>query len=314
VLTAALALGAPAAIAQNSNATDQQLLRPTLDGSPGNPPSFLRTRNDPRDTDTPPIGEIPKFGYQSPLGIGAVGFDSTNTGRPKAKNNAKANGTAAKPGSKAKTALDPAGRAAAAVVAAAGTMAVGQPIGAARLPQYRTRRGYVLPPGGAFATAAATEPPAPPLRRLPIVEENQFDPAGIGVGGFRLRPAVEVTGGYDSNPARTANGKPSWFGVVAPELLVNSNWANHELTAALRSSYTTYDSAANLNRPTVDAKVTGRVDVSRYTHLNLEGIYILGTDLHHGRRHGRHRAELQPAGRLAQGARGPHGLPELHLH
>ena len=155
-------------------------------------------------------------------------------------------------------------------------MAVGQPIGGARLPQNRTRRGNPLP-SVTFATAVPA-PPALPLRRLPPSEENQLIPVGIGVGGFRLRPAVEVTGGYDSNPARTANGKSSLFGVVAPELLANSNWANHELTAAVRGSYSAYDAVPNLTRPAVDAKVTGRVDVTRDTRLNLEGNYILGTD------------------------------------
>jgi hypothetical protein len=277
VLMAVLVLGAASASAQTPEELDRQSLRPTLDGSPGNPPSFLRSRSDPRDSDTPRIGEIPKFGYQSALGAGASGFDSTNTGRPKAKNSAKPKaGAVTKTGRAARPTLDAAGRATGAAPAP-GAMAVAQPIGAARLPQNRTRQGGASTPDGAFATTAATEP-QPLLRRLPPIEQNQFDPVGVTVGGFRLRPAIEVTGGYDSNPARTANGKPSWFAVVAPELLANSNWANHELTAAIRSSYTAYDTATNLDRPALDAKVTGRVDVSRYTHLNLESTFIVGTD------------------------------------
>ena len=275
-----LALGAAGAVAQSPSAIDQLQLRPALDGSPGTPPSFLRSRGDP---DAQRIGEIPNFGYQSPLGTGAEGFDSTNSGRPKTKGAANKGGAkakigpAAKTGSKAKPALDPAGRAAAPT--AADLMAVGQPLGAARLPQNRPRRGGAPPPGSVFATTTPTEPPAlPPLRRLPLLEENQFDPVGINVGAFRLRPAVEVTGAYDTNPARTLNGKPSWFAVVAPELLANSNWARHELTFALHGSYTDYDAVPNLTRPALDAKVTGRVDVSRNTHLNLEGSYVVGTD------------------------------------
>src|SRR5438034_108898 len=83
--------------------------------------------------------------------------------------------------------------------------------------------------------------PLIPLRRFPIVADNPFDPVGINAGAFRLRPAVEVSGGYDSRPARTATGSASWFAVVAPELSVNSLWARHELTAAVRSSYIDYD-------------------------------------------------------------------------
>ena len=272
-LVVALALGAPASLAQSPTATDQLQLRPALDGSPGTPPSFLRSRD---DTDAQRIGEIPKFGYQSPLGIGAAGFDSTNSGRPKAKSGATKSGAKAKAAPVAKSGrvgravLDPAGRAAGAT---SGAMAVGQPLGAARQPQNWPRQG-APPAGSGFAPAATTEP----LRRLPKLDENQFDAVGINVGAFRLRPAVEVGGGYDSNPARTPNGKPSWYAAVAPELLANSNWARHELTAAVRGSYTDYDATPNLSRPALDARVAGRVDVSRYTRLNLEGSYILGTD------------------------------------
>jgi len=66
--------------------------------------------------------------------------------------------------------------------------------------------------------------------------------------------------------------------VVAPELKLNSNWQRHELTADLRGSYTTYDRVSSLNRPNVDSKVTGRVDVTNNTRLDLEGHVLVGTD------------------------------------
>ena len=93
-----------------------------------------------------------------------------------------------------------------------------------------------------------------------------------------LRPAAETTVGYDSNPARSATGKSSWFAVVAPELLVNSNWSRHELAANIRGSYTDYESASSLNRPSLDARVNGRVDVTPLTRLDLETRLIVGTD------------------------------------
>ena len=51
----------------------------------------------------------------------------------------------------------------------------------------------------------------PPVRRRPPPEEDPFAPTGIHVGGFTLRPAIEVGGGYDTNPARVTVGKPSWY-------------------------------------------------------------------------------------------------------
>jgi len=93
-----------------------------------------------------------------------------------------------------------------------------------------------------------------------------------------LRPAVETTAGYDSNPARSATGRPSWFAVVAPELLVSSNWSRHELTANLRGSYTDYENASDLNRPSLDTRINGRIDMTPLTRLDLEGRVLVGTD------------------------------------
>ncbi len=71
-------------------------------------------------------------------------------------------------------------------------------------------------------------------------DETPFDPIGVQVGAFNFKPAIELTGGYDNNPARTSNPTPSWYTLVAPELKFNSNWARHEFTGDLRGSYIAY--------------------------------------------------------------------------
>ena len=93
-----------------------------------------------------------------------------------------------------------------------------------------------------------------------------------------MLPAVEVTGGYDTNPARTPSGRASSFVTVSPELIARSDWTRHEVTATLRGSYTAYDKTPELDRPAFDGKVTGRLDVTRNTALIGEGILIVGTD------------------------------------
>jgi hypothetical protein len=144
---------------------------------------------------------------------------------------------------------------------------------------------------------AAPPRPTPPPAQLPIPQsptvtplpdEHPFAPTGITAGAFRLRPAIEVTGGYDSNPSRsspnaipspantTIGGSPTY--IVAPELLVNSMWSRHELTAAIHGGYTGYTRFSSLNRPNLDAKVDGRIDVTNLTHINLEGRYLVYTD------------------------------------
>ena len=93
-----------------------------------------------------------------------------------------------------------------------------------------------------------------------------------------FKPAVELTGGYDTNPARTLNPTPSLYWVVAPELKFNSNWSRHEFTGDLRGSYISYRELPSENRPAFDGKLTGRVDVTRDTRIDLETKFIVGTD------------------------------------
>src|SRR5262249_55374825 len=101
---------------------------------------------------------------------------------------------------------------------------------------------------------------------------------GLRTGAFVVSPAVEIIGGYDTNPARTPNGRASPLITIAPELLAKSDWSRHEVTATLRGSYTAYSATPELDRRSRDGKVTGRLDVTRNTALIGEGTVVVGTD------------------------------------
>ena len=52
---------------------------------------------------------------------------------------------------------------------------------------------------------------------------------------------------------------------TAPELIVRSDWIRHEVRADLKGtyySYAGYKDEPSLNRPFVDSKVAGRLDVT----------------------------------------------------
>jgi len=145
-----------------------------------------------------------------------------------------------------------------------------------------------LPPGavpglgsapvvGPIPYPAAVAPLVAVLRKPPT-EEDPYDPTGIRVGTFILRPAIETSAGYDTNPARVPGGRGSWFYIVAPELLARSDWERNQLTADLHSSYSEYPSVQLANRPFVDAKVNGRIDITRDAQIDLQGRYLLSTD------------------------------------
>ena len=285
------------AVAQSSSDLDSVLLRPELDGNPQNPPRFRR----PGDRDP---GSL-TYGHKPAFGAGPTGFDSTNGGQRKDQRGQKGK---AKPKSTVSTLAAPAANASAATTSTAQsgsaaaasatsatasastaatitssppssapppTPSVAAATGSVRLQKLQARSAVPLsdPSDPTIASAAASSP-----RRRSLQEPNPFDPVGIQAGAFLLRPAIEVTGAYDTNPGRTSTATPSWFYVVAPELRVNSNWAVHELTANLRGSYTGYEPQSSLNRPNVDAKVNGRIDVRDGTTVNLEGRFLLGTD------------------------------------
>jgi hypothetical protein len=118
---------------------------------------------------------------------------------------------------------------------------------------------------------------ARPLRRR-VVEDDPFAPVGNYWGTFLAKPALEVSTGYNSNPGQRLNGNGSWFEKVAPELVLRSNWSQHELNADLRGSYTWYNQLENFSKPDVNLRANGRIDVSRQTKIDLDGRFIFAAD------------------------------------
>ena len=124
---------------------------------------------------------------------------------------------------------------------------------------------------------AFKSPDAPPRRPAPP-PQDAYEPLGIRVGSFLLKPALEVTRGYDNNPSHVPNGPSSGYTVVEPMLKMQSQWSRHEFGLDLRGSYSDYDKLSSMNRPLVDAKAHARIDVSRDTAINTEARLFLSTD------------------------------------
>ncbi|MGJ5180771.1 outer membrane beta-barrel protein [Bradyrhizobium oligotrophicum] len=129
---------------------------------------------------------------------------------------------------------------------------------------------------------AGTVPGQPPRKRLRI-DDDPFGAVGDYVGPFLVKGAVELSAGYDSNPARLgkARGMAAWM--IAPEFLAVSNWERHALVADLRGSFTGYGSTlqatmdgginsapTTLDRPDFTGHVDGRLDVSRDTSVGAQ--------------------------------------------
>jgi hypothetical protein len=229
-------------------------LAPRLATDPRNPPRFQKFTR-------PELGQLgPPAVFAPPASAaGNTGFDSTNARKTKgsAKPKSRTNTQAVAPG-------------------------LAQPV---------TISPYQKPAANTGKDAYAAAPGSPPVELGPIRQppkkrkahtepDDPYAALGLHAGAFALYPAIELIGGYDTNPAHTPAGTGASLYTVAPELQAQSNWSRHELKADLRGSYTGYnpDTAPTLSRPHVNGKIDGRVDVTRDTRIDLSGRLLVATD------------------------------------
>lgn len=263
LLAAGMAFGCRDAMAQTALVFPDPLT-PQLVSDPNNPPRFEQAdRPAQRQTRFQPAIVPPASG------AGTTGFDSTNARKK----------TSAKPKSVAVAARVP-------MLSAPATKSAPPPPPS----PYQTPQ---IPPDEAGTALAAATPGSPPveelgpIRRPPKKRKAHTEPKdpyaalGVRAGTFDLFPAIELSGGYDTNPGQSQNNKKSaWLYTVAPELKAQSNWSRHELKADLRGSYTGYspDQIPTLSRPNVNGRIDGRIDVTRQTRVDLGSRLLVSTD------------------------------------
>jgi hypothetical protein len=114
-------------------------------------------------------------------------------------------------------------------------------------------------------------------RRI-IEEEDPYAPVGLRVGGFEVKPSLELFAGYDDNPFRTAGGRGARFSRAEGRIDSRSNWSRHELAGELRASYTDYHQVSGNDRPEAEAKLRGRIDIGAGGRFEWEGRAALTTE------------------------------------
>jgi hypothetical protein len=234
-------------------------------GDNGNPVNNARLRRQARALADSRIGQTPLTGVPAASGASGSGFDSLNRARKKAK---------LYPG-QAKPKLPP------------GPGSPAPAISSGRLSIPPSEAAHKTPIAAAMAGTVAGQPP----RKLLKIDDDPFGAVGDYAGSFLIKSAVELSGGNDSNPGRTAVAKGSPFYVVAPEFLAVSDWERHALVADLRGSFTGYGNTfpppgdgtigsapTNLDRPDFTGHIDGRLDVSRDTRLTTQLRLRVATD------------------------------------
>jgi hypothetical protein len=260
------------------------LLRPVRDGFVSPQDSPLRRTSDNtivdktgdaaddarlRDKDKPApsrIGQIPTYGLAAASGASGSGFDSLNRTRRKPK---------LYPGQPRPKPPPGPGSPAPVISSAPPRLPI---------PPSETANKTPIPPAMAGTVAGQ-----PPRKRLKI-DDDPFGAVGDYAGGFLIKSAVELSGGYDTNPGRTFVPQGSPFYVVAPEFLAVSDWDRHALVADLRGSFTGYGNTfppvdgvvssapTNVDRPDFTGHVDGRLDVSHDTRLTAQLRLRVATD------------------------------------
>lgn len=137
---------------------------------------------------------------------------------------------------------------------------------------------YSLPPLRPASDPVVTGSIPPPKRKPQQPETDPYEPLGIRTGSFIWLPAIELSGGYDSNPHRTTDGDGSSLFIVAPELQAKSDWERHEVRANLRGSYTAYGSASSLDSPKFSATLDQRLDWTSQTRIELQQRFLVATN------------------------------------
>ena len=269
VMAACLALCSAQASAQTQPPPYPDPLAPRLQTDPRNPPRFQRFSRPAQAQLGPSTNFVPPAS-----GAGTTGFDSSNS-RKKVRGKAKAKTT---PNLTPNAANAPNAKS----PADAQAIAPGLPAPATVSPYQKP-----LAAGAAYAQAPGTPPVElgpirqPPKKRKAHTEpDDPYAPLGVRAGAFTLFPAIELIGGYDTNPGRVPGGQGASLYTVAPELQVQSNWSRHELKADLRGSYTGYspDETPTLSRPNFNGKLDGRVDVTHDTRVDLGSRVLVSTD------------------------------------
>jgi hypothetical protein len=276
-LSACLALIAASPTLAQAQTLTSDLFRPGRDGFVLSQESPLRltgsstdAANDARlrretDGSRSRIGQIPTYGVPAASGASVSGFNSLNRTRNKLK-------------------LYP------------GQAKPKPPPGPGSPPPAISTHRLSSPPSASAHSApvpaalAGTVPGQPPRKRLKI-DTDPFGAVGDYAGSFVVKTALGLSGGYDTNPGRTAVAKGSPFYVVAPEFLAVSDWERHALVADLRGSFTGYGNSfapppdgtissvpTNIDRPDFTGHVDGRVDVTRDTRLLTQLRLRVATD------------------------------------
>ncbi len=91
-----------------------------------------------------------------------------------------------------------------------------------------------IPPDGAIAEPAVAPPVPPPA------DDDPYRPLGIHAGGLILHPSLTATLGVTTNADAAPGGAAAIFGLLSPELLIESDWVRHAVEFRAGATFEQY--------------------------------------------------------------------------
>lgn len=103
-----------------------------------------------------------------------------------------------------------------------------------------------------------------------------YDPLGVRLGSFIVRPSLSLAGVYDSNIFATSTGAISdFYADLAPSISINSDWNRHAIGASFSEESKLYASHSSENINNFNANAGGRYDIANQEYLVGAGAYTL---------------------------------------
>ena len=119
-------------------------------------------------------------------------------------------------------------------------------------------------------TVAAPE--TPPPRRKIVEDPTPFDPIGLRIGTFDVKPYVEQDVGYASNPlGLTASPKGSGLETTEAGVSWQSIWSRDDIHGQLKGGYTDYFQTPAASGAYGSGTVDGRLDATHDLAFDAEG-------------------------------------------
>lgn len=91
-----------------------------------------------------------------------------------------------------------------------------------------------------------------------------YDQPGIHAGSFTIRPNLEESTGYNSNPLGATRARGSWALRTSPSVQVNSDWSRNKLGASLSLQDYRFFGVPSLNQTSWSAALGGGYTIGRH--------------------------------------------------